>query len=211
MTDIRFVQNGKRVSLEDAQKAPLIVAGTADHVVRLFSSQAAFRSWADKSEYAEKIAEIQKLIARAKKYKNADNTAAIKVQQSRTRRITKDLKQLARSSGLSLNSEELFRKAAIDYHPLEGPIFDPAILYEHINLRGRFLPLTSGVGYPDLSWLGFNDIASSVSRIGWCILWEHVWYSGRRLFLAAPQWGQKVGANLTTFGFNDIASSAIIH
>lgn len=211
MTDIRFLRDGKRATLEDAQKAPLIVAGTPDNVVRLFASQSAFRSWADKSEYAEKIDEIQKLVARARKYKNADNTAAMKLQQSRTKRITKDLKELARSSGLSLNSEALFKKAAIDYHPLEGPIFDPAILYEHINLRGRFLPLMSGVGYPDLSWYGFNDIASSVTRIGWVILWEHVWYFGQQLFLAAPQWGQKVGANLTTFGFNDVASSAIIH
>jgi len=211
MADIKFIQDGKKATLQDAQKAPVILAGTPDNVVRLFGSQAAFRTWADKSEYAEKIAETQKLIARVRKYKNADNTAAMKLQQSRTRRITRELKELARSSGLSLNSEALFKKAAVDYHPLEGPIFDPAILYEHINLRGRFLPLADGVGYPDLTWLGFNDIASSVSRIGWCILWEHVWYLGRQLFLAAPQAGQKVGANLTTFGFNDIASSAIIH
>jgi hypothetical protein len=211
MADIKYIQDGKRATLEDAQKAPVIVAGTEDNLVQLFASQAAFRAWADKSEYAEKFAEIQQLITRVKKYKNADNTAAIKLQQSRTRRITKELMELSRSTGLSLNSEELFKKAAVDYHPIEGPIFDPAILYQHINLGGRFLPLTNGVGYPDFTWLGFNDIASSVSRVGWCILWEHAWYSGRQLFLAAPQLGQKVGANLTTFGFNDIASSAIIH
>ena len=211
MADHKYIREGKRATLEDAQKAPVILAGTQDNLVRLFASQAAFRSWAEKSEYAETIAEIQKLIARARKYKNADNSAAIKLQQSRTRKITKELKELARSTGLSPNSKELFQKAAVDYHPLEGPIFDPAILYEHINLGGRALPLISGIGYPDFTWLGFNDIASSVIRYGWCYLWQHTWYFGRQLVLAAPQRGQNPIANLTSFGFNDIASSALVY
>ena len=211
MADIKFMQDGKRVTLEHTQTAAVILAGTQDNVVRLFASQAAFRKWADKSEYAEKIAEIQDLIARVRKYKDTDNTAAIKLQQSRTRRITKELKELAQATGLSLNSKELFQKAAVDYHPLEGPIFDPAILYEHINLGGRALPLTSAIGYPDFTWLRFNDIASSVIRYGWCYLWQHTWYLGRQLVLAAPQRGQRLDANLTAFGFNDIASSAIVY
>ena len=206
--DFKFVLDDKVVTLEHALKAEVIVAGDEDNVVRLFQTQSAFHSWAEKSEHADKLAQTEKLIARSLKYKNADNTRVIKRQQSTVKRISKELKELADATGLPLNSEELFLKATVDFHPLEGPIFDPAILYEHVNRGGRGLPLISG-NYPNFNWLGFNDMASSVIRSGDCILWANIWYGGRQLFLAPRLLPASV--NLTAFGFNDVASSAIIY
>jgi hypothetical protein len=210
--DVKFLLNGKTVTLKDARKASVLVASTEDNVVQLFPTQSAFLLWAEKSEHADKFAQIEEFVARAKKYQKADNTTAIKRQQTAVKRITKDLKDLAKLTGLEANSEELFVKATVDYHPLEGPIFDPSILYQHINRGGRFLPLAAGIGFPDFTWLGFNDITSSVMGTGYCSLWADVWYFGRRLTLVGPYPPlPPVTLNLTSFGFNDVASSALVY
>src|SRR2546421_6856010 len=181
--DFKFVLDGKTVSLKNARKASVLVISTEDKVAQLFYSQSAFRLWAEKSEHAEKLAQMDELVRRAKRYKNADNTAAIKRQQTTTKRITKELKELARTTGLPFNSEELFLRATSDCHPLEAPVFDPAILFEHINRSGRALPLVSGVPYADLRLFGFNDIASSLISNGACALWADIWFTGRWILL----------------------------
>lgn len=206
--DFKFLMNDKAATLEDAKNAPILFANGQEKVVHLFSSEPDFNVWAKKSNHAEKIAQIDELVIRSKKYETADNTNVIKRQQKVVQRISNDLENFAKETGLPDNSEELFRRAAIDFHPLEGSIFDPTILYEHINLVGRRLPLAYPPGtYPDFTWLNFNDIASSMMVYGYCKLWEHVWYSGRSVTIT----GSPALINLTGLGFNDIASSAIVY
>lgn len=79
------------------------------------------------------------------------------------------------------------------------------LLYTHINYEGssKFLTTT----WPNLSWwpYRFNDRASSARAWGGNVLFQHSWYSGRKLWLIGIPFIEI--PDFTVFDFNDRASS----
>lgn len=206
---ITFLQEGRTLAPEKAQKASVILYDADDpDVAQVFTSAAGLRAWSEKSRHAERLARVEDLARRAKKYKDNDNDAAMKRQASVTKRLTSELKKLSSSTGLPVESMELFRKATVDFDPLMGPVFDPAIIHQHINGGGRLLPFDPGISCPNLGWLGFDNIASSVTWMGVVSLWAGYWFGGARLLLTSAI---PTRVNLTAFGFNDVASSLILY
>lgn len=110
-------------------------------------------------------------------------------------------------SGLRVNSKELFMKATnADCDQLEGPIFDPSIIYEHINFGGAWRPLSGTI--PNFRWIGFNDKASSMRVAGAGILFQHAWYKGQRFYFGGVPYMDF--SDFREFGFNDLASSVAL-
>jgi hypothetical protein len=209
--DFKFTMDGKPATLAQAEKATALAVdtrGRETNVVHGFSTQTAYRAWAKRSKCLEEISQLDKLAARARKHGGADNQAAMKRQKANAARIARDLEELAAKTGLSVGSTKLFRLATRESDPLDGPIFDPHIFYEHINRGGRFLPMNSGRAYPDFTWLGFNDIASSITTTSNIKFWVDVWFSGRSLTFVGIVW-PPVTLNFTALGFNDVISSAV--
>jgi hypothetical protein len=146
-----------------------------------FSTEKEFLKWSAKLDVGPGIASKQKDIVKARKEKGK-NDAYLKARQiEKVKRIEKDLKALARNSGLRYNSKELFLRATRDALKTEGQIFDPATLFMGVNFRGPFLPV--GVPIHNLSYFGFDNNISSIRGLGYCVLFEYPWYSGRNLWL----------------------------
>ena len=72
------------------------------------------------------------------------------------------MRELATRTGLAWGSKELFLRATAKADPLEGEVFDPAMLFTGAGFTGNAL----GVAYPgvpNLGWFfGMNNAVSSV-------------------------------------------------
>lgn len=210
-----FIVEGKAVSDFEADRYPILAAGLiADNVVHAFNTQKEFEKWTESTRYLERIRSVETKILEAKQYEETE-TSAIKQRQIKVvNRIIEDMNELAERLELDPASEELFLKATSKSDVLEGPIFDPAIVFDSIGTFGSigvsgssWLPFTTGV-WPDLRWFDWNDRISSVTVSGLVVFFEHTWFAGRCLWLGAiPLW---YFHDLKIFGFNNRASSAIV-
>ena len=89
---------------------------------------------------------------------------------------------------------------------LDGPLLGSIVLHQNRNLSGGFVYIPHWWGTADFSSNAMNDRASCVTLAGsFATLWEHTWFSGRKLDILYPFW---VGFPLWRVGWEDIASSA---
>ena len=85
-------------------------------------------------------------------------------------------------------------------------MFDWAILYADANYSGRWLPVYRD--WPDLRWLGFNDV-SSIQGFGEGALFSDAFYRGRIFWLLA--FPSVVFSIPWLSAFNGIKSSVIVY
>ncbi len=209
-TNIRFLMDKKEIPREMAEKVPILasggIVGAAD-AVYAFKDEASFISWAERFPSGEKFLKLHRTIDATRELENRDVSAIKKIRQRRTDFLVKELEDLAKRSDLSVNSTELFLKATcVDCDHLEGSIFDPSIIYQHINYRGSWRPIATTI--PDFRWIGFNDKASSMIVSGVGILFEHTWYRGRRFYFGGFPYMNF--PDFRQFAFNDLASSVAL-
>src|SRR5205823_3626085 len=140
-----------------------------------------FSRWAAGTKHAAKFAEQDEIVAKAREFEKADNSAAIERMKLRTDRISEDLRALSTRTGLPINSMELLRRASVDYPIIEGPVFHSSLAFEHINGGGAELPLV--VTMPDLGWLRWSNRISSIFLIGYGMFADLTWYRGSKLHL----------------------------
>lgn len=209
--DVKFLSKGRLISIEEARRQPIMVIGSIlphTKLAQTFDSEDEFHKWIDQSKVAERVYEMEKTVAIIRERQHdSDHTRVRQRIKAAVERISSELEDLAAYHDLDPKDAgyELFLKATVERDLLEPPIFDPFVLYEHVGLKGNWLPLGLYFSVPDFRWLGWNDKASSVAVYGAGCLWQDVWFQGPRLLF----WGAPWAFNLTDYGWNDRASSAI--
>jgi hypothetical protein len=172
-----------------------------------FTSERGFRDWLGKQPIGKQLEGLFKQLAKARKEATGDLALLKKRQLAKTERVEQDLRQLAEETGLEYGSKELFLRATRDSKILEGPIFDPAMLYTGANFTGNSIGAAASL--PDLSWWpGMNNSITSVQVLGVCILYTQTGFGGSsRALFGAPYMAV---ANLGGMGFNNVASSVFV-
>jgi hypothetical protein len=175
----------------------------------------AFRNWkefaafAKRTKAADQIAALDEQRRKLRRRSYEDTSAVAARQKLKAERIEADLRELAARTGLAWGSKELFLRATAKADPLEGQIFDPAMLYTGIGFTGNAL----GVAYPgvpNLGWFtGMNNAVSSVQVLGFAVLFAGANFGGAsRVLFGAPYFQI---ANLGTIGFNNVTSSVLLY
>lgn len=197
----------------DAKAVPVLFAtGNAglENSVFGFSSEAAFESWLAKSGLGIENAKAKALLARSPQtFTQAQENEVSALQARGAEEHARKLSQLLRDARISPDNPEAVQELIANYNPLAGPPVHSALLHEHINSQGQWRILPGGWVWPKLSWLGFNDVCSSVTCfMGGIHLFEHTFFKGRRIGMFAYP-GAKWNIHGYPFYFNDMASSAI--
>lgn len=215
---MQFLYNSKTYTLQSLKKnARYIKSKTAIHavgpglpdpsIVYVFDTETAFYKWTETLRLADEFARIHKTVEQLRKFEQEDHAVLFQRQQVRLSRIREDLEELASRTGLPLNSKELFLQATLEGNPLEGSVFDPAMLYTGANFTGNALGV--GLPLPNLNVFPvMNNTVSSARVLGICILCNAAWFGGARLALVGAPYFES--SNLATLGFNDIASSVFV-
>jgi len=174
----------------------------------------AFRDWkefvtfAKRTKAADQIASLDEQRRKLRKRSNEDSSTIAALQKLKAERIETDLRELATRTGLAWGSKELFLRATAKADPLEGEVFDPAMLFTGAGFTGNAL----GVAYPgvpNLGWFfGMNNAVSSVQVLGVVALFNLTYFRGASRVLAGAPYFQIT--NLGTIGFNNVASSALL-
>jgi hypothetical protein len=171
-----------------------------------------FSEWSElirfmkRSPHAEAIINLDER-RRKLRSREGEDIRAVKARLAlKSKRIAADMQELSKRTGLPLYSKELFSRATIKADPLEGSIFDPAIVFTGTGFNGQGF-FVGYPGTPDFSWFnGPNNNISSLRGFGALALFSGTWYQGAsRLFLGAFS-----NANLAGIGFNNVASSALV-
>jgi hypothetical protein len=170
----------------------------------------AFRDWKEllkfsaRTKAADKIAAIDERRRKLSRRNGEDMTGIAERHRRKAARIEAELRELAARTGLALDSKELLLKATTEADPLEGAIFDPAVLFMGIGFIGLKLYVYYP-GIPDLGWFNFNDRVSAVKVVGIVVLYRDTFFRGpSRIFVGIPYFEIP---NLLAVGFNNTASS----
>ena len=138
----------------------------------------------------------------------SDTTATAARLIRKAERIETELRELSTRTGLAFGSKELFLRATTKADPLEGPIFDPSMLFAGVGFTGNALAVPYP-GFPDLSWFpGMNNAVSAVQIVGLVALYNTTWFRGAsRIIFGLPFFQIP---NLAAIGFNNVASSVLV-
>ena len=188
-------------------KEPVLAIGTElpeKGVAFAFPDWKAFVKFAARTQAGEKIAKMDERRRKLRNRRLEDATAIAGQLKRKTERIDADLRELAMRTGLAVNSKELFLRATIKADLLEGPIFDPSMIFAGVGFTGNALGVTYP-GLPDLSWFpGMNNAVSSVRVVGILGLYNVTWFRGAsRVFFGLPFFQIP---NLAAIGFNNVTS-----
>lgn len=155
-----FIENGKVLEGADPESYPVLAAGlTEDKAIHVFSSAEEFFEWAKSTSYAAQISVINTKAEEARRHADDDHSEIRAMQQKRLDRVREDMEALARRTGLHPASHELFRKATLESEVLEGPVFDPATIFDY---KGR-----GGLWGPYGGWSGLE-----LSSTDWSSIWK---------------------------------------
>jgi hypothetical protein len=205
-------KNARAWSESDARAVPIMAATDlpdTDNSAFAFTSQALFEEWLTRNGLTREYQQSTSLLQRSPKRLERQQEAAIRQSQSKV--VDSEMKEFIsrlERSGLSLDQSDAFVDAISKYNPLTGPIIRSALLFEHVNGAGSARYLPSYWAFPDLSWIQFDDICSSVIVWGGINMWEQSWYRGRTLWLYS-YFGKRYNLFGSPYYFNDVASSAV--
>lgn len=167
-----------------------------------------FVKFAARTEAAEKVTSMDERRRKLRRRSGGDTTAIAARLKRKTEQIETELRELATRTGLALGSKELFLRATTKADPLEGPIFDPSMLFAGVGFTGNALAV-SYPGLPDLGWFpGMNNAVSTVQVVGLVALYNTTWFRGASRFLFGLPFFQI--PNLAAIGFNNVASSVLV-
>jgi hypothetical protein len=190
---------------------PVIALGAGlpeKNVAFVFGDWKEFLRFAARTQAAEQIAGMDERRRKLRKRSGEDTTAIAARLKRRAERIESELRELAEQTRLAWGSKELFIRATTKADPLEGPIFDPSMLFAGLGFTGNALGVTYP-GLPDLSWFpGMNNAVSSVQIVGIVALFNNTWFRGAsRLLFGFPFFQIP---NLGVIGFNNFTSSVLV-
>src|SRR5262249_10560193 len=130
----------------------------------VFRAEEELRTWlrAAPAPLAEQVARTDELVRKAQALEPTDTERAAFWQDQLTKRIVADVQGLSERLGQAEPSAEVLKLALEGGSVLEPPLLHSAILYDRDGCAGAWRPLPSGVPFPNLSWIGFNDRAGAV-------------------------------------------------
>jgi hypothetical protein len=172
---MKVVRKGTQLTREELAGYPVVAHGMAlpdENAIYAFESDQAFNDWIKGTEHAERVRHVDRLVAEARKDEKRDITVGMQRQKkAEIKRITDQLDDLSRKTGLDVASKELLLKAE------EGGIFGSVlVLFDGVNLQSPWLPLVGP--QQNLGWYGWNDRASSFFVSGIVRLSTGIWFGG---------------------------------
>lgn len=177
-----------------------------ESVVYAFKNEKEMNQWASRTAYGKQFEEAERLRKEAMKKEKENHEEAIRIQLEKADQTAGRLEDLAERTGLKVNSKELFIRATSEADVLEGSAFDPALIFDGTNFRGRWRPLFSSLPVPALGWIGMNNRTSSVIVTGILHLFDLTWFRGSRVVI----WGIGTWDGNLPWWINNRASSAIL-
>ena len=206
----RYMVNGKASTKNELTAQPFIVAGAdlPDEATAYgFANEESLCRWAAGSRHADRFA---RAIGTMKLGQQLEGTAtgerAVRRIEASVKRLTLDLEELSKETGLAMGTPEFLVEASIHRSALEPPLFDPTLLFDKVT--DPELPSFGGFVFPVAgtipTFFGFNDKASGALVIGLVTLFDKVFYRGQAAFF--------VGAArfvLSDVGFDNRAASGI--
>jgi hypothetical protein len=176
--------DGKVIASDDVQRGKFEWVGVGyapeSDVAYVFDTRDRFVKWSKGTKFEAKVAYLFNGLDEAKKAEHSDNTVAMARQKALITRVSSELEELSKRTGLALGSEQLLLRASHRPEGVEGPIFGSAVLYNSPAAfgAGGWLPMVSSWWMPDFRWFGFDNITSSGWVFGDVVLCTGYWYSG---------------------------------
>lgn len=172
---MKVVRKGTQLTIKELAGYPVVAHGMGlpdENVIYAFDSDQAFKEWIEGTEHADRVRHVDQLTAEARKDETRDITVEMQRQKKAAiERITDQLNDLSRKTGLDVASEELLLKAE------EGGIFGIVlVLFDGLDLLSPWIPLVGP--QPNLGWFGWNDRASSFFVSGVVRLSTRTWFRG---------------------------------
>lgn len=206
----RYLVNGKASTKNELAAQPFIVAGAdpqEDGTAYGFANEESLCRWAAASRHADRFAQAIGMMKLGQQLENTEvGMRAVRRIESSVKRLTVDLEELSKETGLAMETPEFLVEASIHRSALEPPMFDPTLLFDKVT--DPELPSFGGLVFPVAgtipTFFGFNDKASGALVIGVCTLFDKVFYRGQAAFF--------IGAArfvLSDVGFDNRAASGI--
>ncbi|MBS1910944.1 MAG: hypothetical protein JST22_03060 [Bacteroidetes bacterium] len=214
-----FFVDQKRVSdrawtATDAKAVPFVVAaayhGLNDSAFG-FTTEAKLNEWAGKEGLAVELMKGHAIFDRAQKnLTDVQEKALAPMQASAVEKYTTDFFKVLADAKIGRDDANGFIRLLSEYDPFKGPISHSVGLFGDPRWSGRCCYMPGGWGFPDFTWMNFNNQCSSAACImGGIHLWDGRFFTGRRVtFFGYP------GIVIPFLGdypyfFDDAASSAI--
>ncbi|HEX5733480.1 MAG TPA: hypothetical protein VF131_11660 [Blastocatellia bacterium] len=188
----RYLVNGKESTKNELAAQPFIVAGTDlpdEGTAYGFATEESLCRWAAALRHADRFA---RSIGTTKLGQQLEGTAtgerAVRRIEASVKKLTADLEELSKETGLAIGTPEFLVEASIHRSAIEPPLFDPTLLFDKVTDPG-FPPVFGGVFFPVAAaiptFFGFNDKASGALVLGLCTLFDKTFFRGQRAFLFA--------------------------
>ena len=181
---LRYWYKGKRYR-EDELGAErfAVTARSGGDTIAVFDEERFFLDWAQRQNVREEVDRLERTIEAARGRR--DEAAELEqTQREKREAIAQRIQDLAEDNAVNLGAlsredrDVFLRQITLDR--TDDPVFDPAVLYEDVNLGGRWLPVWGAL--PDLRWLDFDDKVSSWWIAGAGVFFDSAWYEGRRYY-----------------------------
>ena len=95
-----------------------------------FDDDAEFEAWATSRGHQQAVKKLHALAARGRAEKDKDHSADIQLHKDAYARVEKELRALAKRTGLPYPSAELLLRASVDRPIAEPVIFDPMLFHD---------------------------------------------------------------------------------
>jgi len=206
----RYFVNGKTSTKNELAAQPFIVAGAdlPDEATAYgFANEESLCRWAVGSRHADSFARAIGMMKLGQQLENTEiGLRAVRRVEASVKRLTSDLEELSKETGLAMGTAEFLVEASIHRSATEPPMFDPTLLFDKVT--DPELPSFGGFVFPVAgtipTFFGFNDKASGALVIGVCTLFDKIFYRGQAAFF--------IGAArfvLSDVGFDNRAASGI--
>ena len=186
----RYLVNGKASTKNELAAQPFIVAGTDlpdEGTAYGFANEESLCRWAAGSRHADRFARAIGTMNLGQQLEGtATGERAVKRIEASVKRLTADLEELSKETGLAIGTPEFLVEAAIHRSAIEPPLFDPALLFDKVtdpglppSFGGVFFPVNNAIP----TFFGFNDKASGALVLGLCTLFDKTFFRGQTAFL----------------------------
>jgi hypothetical protein len=205
------------IPAEEAAAYPILMYGPdlpyGDQVVACYRDEESFAAAADRMAAGPRVRRVLQQLRDIRMLDGDEAERVRRLQTNAVEHVRSGLDGFVRAHGADHLTDELEQRA-MSGTPLEPPVFDPVLLYDKPFLTSppieappysATLPLPSGY-WPDFRWFGWNDRARGARIFGGTVLYEHIWFGGRQVWL----FGLNGLIPLRALLFDLTASSAVV-
>lgn len=182
-------------------ETPILATGDGleeGNLIHVFDSQEAFDAWARGTDFAERLAKIDFIIA---------DTRHQREMQIGTPEPSPVGPKLVSNKSLDELSAKPSSQTSIKPNDGGADRAPAAIIYEEENYQGQWYPV-SATAIPNLANVEMYNKVSSLKVSGICLLTDQTYFNGMRLYIIGSPMVEV--PSLKAWGFDKVAASAII-